>query len=59
MTKLEAYKEVFGDEKIHLEGIDWNGDADWKFMEDLEKIKQISIELEKNNMAKEFINEHI
>lgn len=57
MTKVEAYKQIFGDEKIHIEGIDWNGEADWKFIEDLEKIKQISMELAKNNMAKEYANE--
>ena len=41
MTKLEAYKRVFGKEAIHIEGIDWDSEVDDAFEMELEVIKQM------------------
>lgn len=49
MTKLEAYIQALGDEAIHIEGIDWDSEADDEFYEELELIKQMLNELEKKN----------
>lgn len=41
MTKREAYKRVFGNEAIHIEGINWDSEADDEFEMELEIIKQM------------------
>ena len=41
MTKLEAYKRVFGNEVIHIEDIDWDSEVDDAFEMELEVIKQM------------------
>ena len=49
MTKEEAYREVFGDEPVHVEGLELNGEVDEKFMCELEIIKQMVETMEKQN----------
>ena len=49
MTKKEAYKEVFGEKVVHIEGLNLDGDADEKFMCELEIIKQMVEAMEKQN----------
>ena len=48
MTKTEAYELIFKDMKVHIEGIDWEGEADEKFMNELKVIKEMAEELTKN-----------
>lgn len=44
MTKREAYIRVFGKEAIHIEGINWDSEADDAFEMELEIIKQMAEE---------------
>ena len=55
MTKREAYREVFGNEAIHVEGLDLNGEADEKFMCELEIIKRMVEAMEKQNERDSYI----
>ena len=41
MTKLEAYKQVFPNEKILIEDVDWEEEVDEEFVSELEIIKQM------------------
>ena len=52
MTKEEAYREVFGDEPVHVEGLELNGEVDEKFMCELEIIKQMVEAMEKQNESR-------
>ena len=49
MTKKEAYKEVFGEKVVHIEGLNLDGDADEKFMCELTTIKLMVEAMEKQN----------